>query len=230
MGSFLFASCKKEIVTPPHQLQIAESCILQITNPAGRSYPKDSVIGYDCNGKFCGLMPMSIKNYWIYEDSVFLDGIFVKVQYDTLRYTDTYKSFPDGLIWWESKTEVGLPYRILVNDSSFIKLEERFFTPNILDAKKDFSLFPGDSIRYLTSFTDAAAIGRSLRITTKVVSPAGSFDECIYFEKNARNFRRDQVYFKPGLGVIKYFQEKAPLGSRDVKLQQISTLIKFHIE
>lgn len=230
MGSILFAACKKEETTPPKQLQILEACILPIANPAGKSYPKDSVIGFDCNGKFCGLMPMNIRNYWIYEDSVFLDGSFVRVQYDTLRYTDTYKSLPDGLIWWESKTEVGLPSRIYVNDSAFIKLEERFFTPNILDAKKDFSLFPGDSIRYLTNFTDAAAMGRSLRITTPLTSPAGTFNECIYFEKYARDFRKDQVYFKPGLGVIKYIQEKAPLGSRVIKLQQVSTLIKFHIE
>ena len=104
------------------------------------------------------------------------------------------------------------------------------FIQGIIDVKKDFSLFPGDSIRYLASFDDAAAVGRSLKIKTDFETPAGKYDECLYFEKNARNYRKDQVYFKPGIGVLKYIQEKAPFGQRVMKLQQISTLVAYHIE
>ena len=227
-GSILFASCNKEdfaLRFPP-----AEPCILQTANPSGRSYTEDSVVTFTCTQKHCGMLPLSSKNYWIYQDSVFNDGVFVKVQLDTLRYTSTLKSLADGLVWWESNMTVGLPERLYTNDSAFFKLENRIFIQGIIDAKKDFSLFPGDSIRYLASFDDAAAVGRSLKIKTDFETPAGKYDECLYFEKNARNYRKDQVYFKPGIGVLKYIQEKAPFGQRVMKLQQISTLVAYHIE
>jgi hypothetical protein len=99
-----------------------------------------------------------------------------------------------------------------------------------MDAKKDFGLFQGDSLKYLTSFSDAAAQGRSLKIETALKTPGGTFQDCLYFEKNARNYRKDQVYFKPGLGVVKYILEKAPVGTWATKLQQISTLVAFHLE
>ncbi len=175
------------------------------------------------------MVPLSNKNFWVYEDSIFNNGAFVKVQMDTLRYRSNKRS-PDGLIWWESNLNVGLPATLYANDSAFFIISDRLFMPGIKDVKKDYSLFPGDSLKYLASFEDAAANGRSLRLQTPVVTTYGSFDNCIYFEKNARNFRKDQVFFKPGLGVIKYIQEKAPPGSPLIKLQQISTLIAVHFE
>jgi len=166
----------------------------------------------------------------VYEDSVFDNGVFLRVQLDTLRYMSTQKSLPDGLIWWESNITVGLPERLYANDSAFFTMTERLFSPDIMDAKKDFNLPSGDSVRYLTSFEDAAANGRSVKLQTAVVTPAGTFKDCIYFEKNARNYRKDQVFFKPGLGVVKYIQEKAQPGSMSVKLHQVSTLVAMHIE
>ena len=175
-------------------------------------------------------MPLSSRNFWVYEDSVFNDGVYVRVQYDTLRYISTYQSLPDKLIWWESNISIGIPEKLYANDSTLFEMQNRMFTPGIIDVKKDFGLFAGDSVRYLASFEDAAAIGRSVKMQDAVKTPAGTFDDWILFEKNARNYRRDQVYFEPGLGVIKYIQEKAPMGTRDIKLQQISTLVAFHIE
>lgn len=136
----------------------------------------------------------------------------------------------DELVWWESNISVGLPEKMYANDSALFKMEDRLFTPGVTDAKKEYSLFPGDSLRYLASFEDAAAMGRSLKIQDAITTPAGSFADYIYFEKNARNYRKDQVYFKPGIGVIRYIQEKAPMGFPQIKLQQISTLIAYHIE
>ena len=52
----------------------------------------------------------------------------------------------------------------------------------------------------------------------------------VFTEKNARNYRKNQVILKPGLGVLKYIQEKAPIGQRVIKLQQVLTLVAFHIE
>lgn len=88
----------------------------------------------------------------------------------------------------------------------------------------------GDSVRYLTSFEDVAANGRSVRMEAPVSTPAGTFSNCIFFEKNARNYRKDQVYFKEGIGVLRYIQEKAAPGDRTIKLQQVSTLVSMHIE
>lgn len=227
-GCFLFASCMKEDFTP---LAIpAEPCKLQTDNPSGRSYVGHAVLSYDCADKYCGMLPLSTGNYWVYMDSVFTDGIFTTARLDTLRYTTTFKTLPDGLVWWKGSINVGLPDRMYANDSTFFKLEQRLFIPGIIDAKKDYSLFPGDSVRYLASFDDVAAQGRSLKLKTAMNTPAGNFSDCIYFEKNARNYRKDRVYFKRGIGVLKYIREMAPVGEREIKMQQISTLVAYHIE
>jgi hypothetical protein len=176
------------------------------------------------------MLPLGSKNYWVYQDSVFTDGVFQKVQYDTLRFISNKRTLPDGIVWWESNINIGLPQTLFANDSAFFDLQERLFTPGIMDVKKEYSLFPGDSLRYLTSFEDAAATGRSLKIESSVGTPAGKFDECIYFEKLARNYRRDQLTFKPGIGVIRYVVEKARMGERTLLLQQVSTLVSYHIE
>lgn len=224
IGSIIFFGCKKENFVP------AEACELQTANPSGRSYAADSVVAVSYAKKNCGLLPLSKRNYWVYEDSVFDNGAFIKVQYDTLRYSSTRKSLADNLIWWEGNIFIGLPGRLYANDSAFFEMQNRMFTPGIIDAKQDFALFPGDSVHYLTSFEDAAAQGRSVKIESTLKTPAGFFEDCILFEKNARNYRRDQVYFKPGLGVVKYIMEKAPMGTRLIKLQQVSTLVDVHIE
>ena len=228
IGSLFSLACRKNDFV---QLKTeTEPCVLQTANPAGRSYAADSIVAFTCTQKHCGILPLSNKNYWIYEDSIFSDGVFTKLQFDTLHYLTNKKSLPDGLVWWEGNISVGLPDILYVNDSSFFELVDRFFTPDIKDVKKEFGLFPGDSLRYLTSFEDAAALGRSLKLEIPLETSDGIFDDCLYFEKNARNYRKDQVYFKPGIGVIKYIQEKAPVGQRVIKLQQISTLVEFHIE
>lgn len=226
-GIACLSSCKKE------SLSVSESkaaCSVQTINPSGRSYSADSVISYTCTGSFCGLMPMNSNNYWIYEDSIFTDGVFKQVQYDTLRFTSTYRSLNDGLVWWESNITVGLPEKMYASDSALFKIEDRMFTSGVIDVKKEYGLFEGDSLRYLAAFEDAAAIGRSIKMSTTLSTPAGEFNNYLFIEKNARNFRKDQVLFKPGVGVIKYRQEKAAMGSPVVKLQQVSTLVKYYIE
>jgi hypothetical protein len=231
-SALLFFSCKKEQLVD--QKIIAQAmeipCLTQTANPAGLSYPSDAVIEIEYSQKHCGFMPLSRMNYWVYEDSIFTDGVFTRVQYDTLRYIKTYESQPDKLIWWESNISLGIPEILYANDSALFRIEDRMFTPDIKDAKKDFAFFEGDSIKYLTSFRDIAAVGRSVKMFTPSITPAGVFNEWILFEKYARNYRRDQVYFRPGLGVIRYTLEKAPLGQRTILLQQVSTLVAFHIE
>lgn len=219
------------MLAPERSLQqMALPCIEQTANPAGHSYDVDSLVEYNCTEKHCGLMSLSSRNYWIYEDSIFENGSLLRVQYDTLRYTNNTKSLSDGLTWWESDLYIGLPQTLYANDSSFFTLQPKLYNPDFVDAKKDYALFPGDSLRYLASFDDIAAQGRSLKMSGSYETPAGSFDNYIYFEKNARNYRKDRLYFKPGVGVMKYIREKAPMGSPFIKLEQVMTLVAFHIE
>ena len=228
IGSILFSACRKDSFSPV--IEPAISCKIQTENPAGRSYTAESVISITCNDKHCGILPLSSKNYWVYQDSMYDNGIFLRIQYDTLRYSSNKKSLTDGIIWWESNFTVGLPETLFANESTFFTLGDRLFTKGIKDAKKDYSIPESDTSRYLTSFEDMAAAGLSIKLKTAFKTPAGTFSDCVYFEKNTRSYRKDQVIFKPGLGVVKYIREKAQPGSTQIKLQQISTLVAMHIE
>ncbi len=175
-------------------------------------------------------MPLGSKSYWIYLDSIYIDGIFSSIKLDTLRFK-SYISLPDSLIWWEPDMELGLPSLLYANDSGIFTTAFRFFSPDcIRDVKKEYSLFEGASTQYLTSFDDNAAMGRSEKLVSPTVCPAGSFAECILFEKHAPFYRKDVMIFKPGVGVVKYQTEKAPMGSPMMKMDKISTLISYHIE
>ncbi len=231
LGSLLFTACRKDASYSPPEFAAKTPCLLLTDNPSGRSYAQDSVLSFVCAEKFCAIIPLNAKNYWIYEDSIFTDGVFMRVQFDTLMFSSQMRSMEDGLIWWKSNIDIGLPQTLFANDSSFFVMSPRLFTPGYMDVKKDYSLFPGDSVRYLTNFEDYAAIGRSLKLTAPFETAYGSYEGCIYFEKNARNYRRDQLYFKPGIGVIRYIREKAGPGfPRVVKVQQVSTLVAYHFE
>ena len=224
------AACRKENFPLPAPSEPAKLCEMQTDNPSGRSYESDEVVAVNCQDKLCGILPLSIKNYWVYEDSIFSNGNLLRVQFDTLRYASAKMSIEDSLIWWQGNVQVGLPDMLYANDSAFFRIGDRLFTPGVKDARKDYYLPSGDSVKYLTSFEDVAANGRTVRLTTPFTTAFGSFDGVIYFEKLARFFRKDQLFFKPGLGVIKYIQEKAPAGNPSLKLQQVSTLVAVHIE
>ena len=228
IGSFILSACQKETgFTAP---AIAESCPVQVDDPSGRFYSSDSLIPFPNSKKTCGLLPLNKKNYWIYKDSIFNNGTFTKVQYDTLRFINTWQSHPDNLVWWETSISIGLPQLLYITDSSIFDIESNLLAPGMISAQKSFGLFTGDSILYWDNFEDIAAFGRSVKLNENINTPAGSFDNCILIEKSSPNYRKDQVYFKSGLGVLKYIFEKAPMGSRVLQLQQISTLIAFHFE
>lgn len=225
------ASCKKDkasFIVPVEESTVA--CIQQTGNPSGRSYTAIELEAFTCTSSHCGFLPLNRKNYWIYLDSIYDNGVFVKAQYDTLRFIQNWRSSTDGLVWWESNIEIGLPQVLYANDSTIFKLEDRMFTQDMLDVRKDLTTYNGDSTRYITSFSDNAAICRSLKLTEPITTNAGQFSDLVYFDKNAPFFRRDQIFFKPGIGVIRYVMEKAVMGNPVVKLQQVSTLVRYHIE
>ena len=118
IGSIISFACRKnDILLPKAE---TETCVIQTANPAGRSYDTESIVAFTCTQKHCGILPLSSKNYWIYEDSIFTEGVFTKVQFDTLRYLANKKSLSDGLVWWEGNISVGLPDILYANDSSFL--------------------------------------------------------------------------------------------------------------
>lgn len=205
-------------------------CKPQLINPAGRSYATDSVIETVCSENHCGLLPLGSRNYWVYLDSFFTNGIFDRVQTDTLRFNRNYLSLADSLIWWQPNLEAGYPELLYTNDSTLFKMEGRFFNTGMEDVRPEFMLFSGDSTRYISSFSDMAAICRSLKVQESVSTPAGIFEGCIFVDKLAPYFRHDQLILKPGVGIVRYTQEKTEMGSRKLLLQQTSTLIGFHIE
>jgi hypothetical protein len=227
--SLFFSACRKEKTEP---VPAPEPCIEQTANPVGRIYTQADLIEVSYQAKCCGFIPLSTRNFWIYEDSVFTDGIFERVKYDTLRFARTYQSQPDMLIWWETNgVEVGLPDRLYANDSTIFLPQYRLFAQEpIMDVKKEYGQFTGDSLKYLTSFEDNAAFGRSVKLNETIATPAGNFNGCILFEKKSPFSRTDQMIYKPGLGVVKFRSERAGYTSPLVKLQQVSTLIQAHIE
>jgi len=228
LGWMFMLSCSKDNQIP---VPVFTTCEIQLDNPSGRVYTSDSVVAFSCYKNLCGILPLSLKNYWVYQDSIFVDGKFSQSRFDTLRFISSWKSMTDNLIWWQSNLEVGLPALLYSNDSAIFQLNNRLFTSGIKDVRKEFGLFTGDSVKYITSFSDdAAALGRAVKIETAFTTAAGTFTNCLFFEKNARNYRRDDIYFSPGIGVVRYVHEMAPMGTYNVQIQKISTLVAFHIE
>lgn len=226
--SILMSACSKHEVLLPQAK--TNTCELQTANPTGKSYSSDSIVTYTCTSSHCGILPLNNRNYWIYEDSIFTNGVFTKIQLDTLRFDKQVKSVTDGLVWWKSNINVGLPETLYANDSSFFALSTRVFVPDVMDAKKEFGLITTDSLRFLSSFEDMAAQARLIKYTTPVATPAGTFNNCLFYEKNARYYRNDQVLFKPGVGVVKYVQTMYSYASRKMEVQKIATLVDVHFE
>jgi hypothetical protein len=232
-GILIFSSCRKEknYFSNPDDLPVLETCESQTVDPDGRSYSGRSFVPISYSKTNCGLIPFSTKSYWVYLDSIYTNGAFDKVQLDTLRFTSTWKTLPDEIIWWGSNINIGIPEISYANDSAIFGLEDRLFNNfNIKDANREFSLFQGDSSVYLTNFEDMAAQGKSIKIHSALKTPAGIFNDCVYFEKNARGYRKDQVIIKPGVGVLKYIYEEVPMGERILEMQKVMTLVAFHIE
>jgi hypothetical protein len=226
----VLSACQKEVFINPVLPVKKNPCIEQKVNPSGRSYHSDSIVAYNCTEKHCGFLSLSTKNYWVYQDSLFSDGNFVSVKIDTLRYANTYRSLSDGLTWWKGTKNIGLPNLLYTNDSAIFTAIQLSFSPETTNAVKSYSLFAGDSVKYLTSFDDIRAVGRSVKINEAIKVPAGSFSNYLLFEKNANFFGSDQIKFLPGIGVLQYVQMRVPIGGRESKKQIVSTLIAYHLE
>jgi hypothetical protein len=230
LSLFVLASCQKEIIETPVVLEKQPACIAQKENPAGRTYATNSLTAYDCKAKHCGFLPLSTKSYWVYQDSLFNDGIFVSTKIDTLKFNETYLSKSDSLTWWKANKYVGLPQLLYANDGTLYGAAAKLFSPTSTVVSKSYGDFTGDSTTYFTSFDDIRATGRSIKLPGVTNVPAGKFSNTILFEKSADYYGKDQILFQPGIGVLKYIQLRTPISEDENKLQKISTLIAFYQE
>lgn len=228
----VLASCQKEVVEQPEPPTTVKTvpCVEQKVNPSGRSYVTDSLVEYNCKEKHCGFITLSSKNYWVYQDSIFNDGVFSNVKMDTLRFSKTFMSKQDGLTWWQANKDLGLPKLLYANDSSFFSANTLNFAPTTTTATRSYGLFSGDSIRYMSSFDDVMAMGRSIKLNTSVKVPAGSFNNVLFFEKTANFYGSDELLYKPGVGVLKFTQMRVSFVDMENKKQKVSTLVAYHIE
>jgi hypothetical protein len=219
------SSCRKTAIAPENL------CTEQTANPASNSFFSEDVASINYSGNHCGMMPVNKQSFWVYEDSLFDNsGNFLSRRFDTLRYTKTYQT-PDNLIWWEGNKEVGLPEKMYSSQTAIYGLETRMFMVDTMQSKKEFYFIEKDSVKYLTSFGDIMAFAKLERKTDMINSPAGNFHNYIFYEKYSPSYRRDRIYFVPGMGVIKYTNEyyKAPGSPANLTMNLISTLVSYHV-
>ena len=177
------------------------------------------------------MMPLSSKSYWIYQDSIFDNtGNFKITKLDTLRYNKTFQT-PDKLIWWEANKDIGLPKNIYSSTTAIYGLQKGTFMADSMYSKREFYDAAADT-SFLAGFSDIVAFGKIINKTEILQTEAGSFSEYILFEKYAPGYRRDRVYFVPGLGVIQYTSEyyKAPGPPSNMKILIKSSLVSYYAE
>lgn len=170
-------------------------------------------------------MPLNHKTAWVYLDSFFNEnGQFTSSRLDTLQFEKTYQT-NDRIVWWQADKFIGLPEKTYTTEQTVYSLEEQIFAnPCAQVAQSEFTIPLQDS-SYISRFGDEAAIGKSSKLTTPVQTPLGSFADCILFEKHAPGYRRDKVYIKPGLGVVKFIHALAPPSGFIITNRQVSTLV-----
>lgn len=221
---FFFVACRKAVLPVENT-----ACILQTGNPHLKTYTADSVTAAGSHYKHCGLLPLSPAYQWFYEDSVFTtSGSFSSLQNDTLQFSPQYRT-ADDLVWWAGDKYIGLPGLLYANDSSLFSLDKQLFVvPEVMAARREYHFYPEDSVRYLTSFSDMGAVGKAIRQQSPVTTPAGSFSGCILYEKNAPGYRRERIWFMPGIGVVRFTQELAGSNGQ-LKLRRISVLSAYQL-
>lgn len=217
-----FSACRKT------EIPVNETCIEQTANPLATSYDTSDVLSINYSGSHCGMMPLSSKNYWVYQDSLFDgDGNSKLTRLDTLRYNKTLQT-PDHLIWWEGNKDVGLPLKIYSSHYAIYGLQKGMFLADSFYIKREFYEAASDT-SYLASFGDIVAFGKILNKSEALITEIGTFSDYILYEKYAPGYRRDRVYFVPGFGVVKYTSEyyKAPGPPTNMKLFIKSSIVNY---
>ncbi len=218
----LLYGCQKGIEMPE------QPCVEHKANSYTSTYSCAELSPVAYKGEQCGFLPLSGTTLWIFEDSFFNDqGNFVNRKVDTLQFSKTFQTQKDGIVWWQPDKFIGLPEKCMTTGKDLYSLQPRFFGGNlcVLDAAIEYSIPASDSIGYLAHFADEAAIGKAVKMKASLDLPFGKLDQCILFEKHAPGYRRDKVYIKPGVGVVKFIHALSSTVNGNIVIRQISTLM-----
>ncbi len=218
--AILFFSCQRNKTDRP----AANNCISSSQLPT--DYPSDGLSETYYNNTHCGFMPLGKKNYWVYLDSLFdSNGGFTGTKYDTLKFTKTYYS-TDSIVWWEPNVFKGFFRFNYSTDSILYTLGDRWGNRLLVEWAKPLIT---DSTNDECIYTDHATLCKAWKINEPVNVPAGSFNQCFHYRKLWFLGNDFDFYFKPGVGVLKFwYYSKYPDGR--MKPATISTLVNFHLE
>ncbi len=181
-----------------------------------------TAVNYDKN--HCGYFPLSKKNYWVYLDSNFNNntGVFINTLIDTLRFIETRQS-PDGIIWWHPNIfGIVLPFMYSTDTLVYTLGNNWGGKP----AVKWFYPIQSDSAIDGSNYTDIVGVSKAYKINSTVTVPAGSFSDCILYQKLVTFPSVLETIFKPGIGVLRFKQYDHATS----KLYKISTLLTYHLE
>ncbi len=196
------------------------------TVPVGPFNP----VNIDHDKNHCGYLPLGKKNYWVYLDSVFNGSGFQYSQLDTVRFT-VNSITTDSVIWWSqsSQTNFAYPKYLYSTDSTTYVLAGAWG----YNAVKWFYTIPGETANEDCHSTDVSSICIAKKHNIPVIVPAGSFTNCMYYEKLGfyGNLANTAIWFKAGVGVLR---SEVYLGSTwgvlTGSLLRTSTLVKYFIE
>jgi hypothetical protein len=203
-----------------------ETCLKNSAIPVGPFTP----VNTDYNKNHCGYLPLGKKNYWVYVDSVFNATGFQYAKIDTVRF-DVTSITSDSTIWWSQSTPTSVMYpRYLYSMDSTTYVLAGAWGYN---ATKWFYSIPLDSTNEDCRSTDVSSFCIAKKMTSPVIVPAGSFTNCMYYEKLGfhGNGINSAIWFKPGIGGLRSVTYLGSTwGILTGQLLRTSTLIGYFIE
>jgi len=172
------------------------------------------------------LIPSSIGNYWVYEDSLFVDGAFTELSMDTLIIIDTLRAH--GKKWWELVGHQNLPfiyqYYAIENDSVY-SIQGGWSTILSLDY-----IYPSDTLTVLETIVEGdLGLSRNvIKYDGSITTNAGTFINCgKYYGEWTGTFYVEE-YINPGVGFIKsIFMENF---SGNAENKHIRNLHSYHVD
>ncbi len=173
------------------------------------------------------LIPMNLRNTWMYLDSVWYGEYdsLAYVVYDTITIFDTSVTL-EGKVWfraWSQLPGLGSQFRIL-NDSIYSfdlgwdgYYENLKFIP------------PNDTLQSFDTYYWFGQYKRTVEYLNKpFISELGVFDSCAGYKGNYYSFSEEYIV-APGIGIIKSFAPSRPPTNMILFPYTTSTLIDYDL-
>lgn len=206
------------------------ACVRNSTIPYGSYLQLQNLPPSSTDSIYCGYLPLSRKNYWVYLDSVYdQNGIYTHSIRDTLRYTVT-RRLQDGIAWWSTDSVGNLKVWALYPRFVYSTDSVLYFISERRTGAPFFKAITSDTLIEGCQYSDHSQICESVKNPNPVVVPAGTFTNCMKFNKTwVLGYYEIETHFKPGIGVLKtrYFTDRFTFPFRMIRT---STLEAYHIE